>query len=173
MKALNCGASKDQFKEREHSNGGLTYLANDWSPSLEEVATRQKKPTKLSADDANVDYALDRGIIQRKKKRKKEFPPLSLAQRTKVIDHLAVGEALIDKKSTSGRSSTPDTFQHDDRIAGVLGSKGKRLRVNADEYAEWKEMQDLLRPAPGALHTVLTIEGHDFEEYEVLARESN
>ncbi|XP_073389703.1 B3 domain-containing protein Os07g0679700 isoform X2 [Physcomitrium patens] len=166
MKALNCGASKDQFKEREHSNGGLTYLANDWSPSLEEVATRQKKPTKLSADDANVDYALDRGIIQRKKKRKKEFPPLSLAQRTKVIDHLAVGEALIDKKSTSGRSSTPDTFQHDDRIAGVLGSKGKRLRVNADEYAEWKEMQDLLRPAPGALPTVLTIEGHDFEEYE-------
>lgn len=157
---------KDQSKRREQSNGGPICLANDWSPSPDELANPQEKPVTMSIDEGNCKYASERGTSQCKRKRKKEFPPVSLSKRTEVVDHLAADKALVEKKSTTRLSVSPEAPQHVDKISGVLGSKGKRLRVNVDEYSEWKDTQDLLRPAPGALPSVVTIEGHDFEEYE-------
>ena len=156
-------ASKDRFKEREYSNGAR-YLANDWSPSLEdEVLHRQARPATLSIDEAS----------HRKRKRKSDFPRISLGHRSNLIDHLTVGEMPLvtrEKKSPRRiRPLTPEDFQHVDRTGGALGSQRKRLRVNVEEYSEWKDIQDLLRPAPGVVPTVVTIEGNDFEEYEVIA----
>lgn len=156
-------ASKDRFKEREYSNGGARYLANDWSPSLDdEVLPQQGRPATISVDQAS----------HRKRKRKSDFPRISLGHRSHVIDHMAVGEVPLvprDKKSPRRiRPLTPEDFQHVDRVGGVLGSQRKRLRVNVEEYSEWKDIQDLLRPAPGVVPTIVTIEGNDFEEYEVI-----
>jgi hypothetical protein len=159
-KALTGGhASKDRFKERDYSNGGVRYLANDWSPSLDdEVLPRQGRPAPMSVDEAS----------HRKRKRKSDFPRISLSHRP----NLVVGEVPVvpreKKLPRRVRSLTPEDFQHVDRVGGVLGSQSKRLRVNVDEYSEWKDIQDLLRPAPGVVPTVVTIDGNDFEEYEVI-----
>lgn len=164
-KALTGGASKDRFKERGHSNGGIRYLANDWSPSLEdECAPRQGKAATTTI--MSVDKVLDRGT-QCKRRRKNEFPRMSHAQRSNIIEYLAVDEMPTQKKITGRRSLSPNDFQHVDRVGGVLGSKRKRLQINVEEYSEWKEIQDLLQPAPGVVPTVVTIDGHDFEEYKV------
>lgn len=161
IKASTGGASKDRFKEREHSNGGIRYLANDWSPSLEdEVAPRQG-----NADKAYMERALDRGT-QSKRRRKNEFPRMAHTSRSNFIEYLGVDEVTKEKRLAGRRSISLDDFQHVDRIGGVLGSKRKRLQINVDEYSEWMDMQELLQPAPGVIPTVVTIDGHDFEEYK-------
>ena len=163
-KALTGGhASKDRFKEREYSNGGARYFANDWSPSLDdEVLPRQGKPTTIAVDE----------VSHRKRKRKSDFPRISLTHRSNLIDHLGVSEVPLAPREKNlprrVRSLTPEDFQHVDR-GGILGSQRKRLRVNVEEYSEWKDIQDLLQPAPGVVPTVVTIDGNDFEEYEVIA----
>lgn len=52
-----------------------------------------------------------------------------------------------------------------------IGSKSKRLLMHSDEAMElrvtWEEAQDLLRPPPSAKPSIVTIEDHDFEEYDV------
>ncbi|CAI0423797.1 unnamed protein product [Linum tenue] len=51
-----------------------------------------------------------------------------------------------------------------------LGSKSKRLLMDNQDALElkltWEEAQDLLRPPPTAKPNIVTIEDHDFEEYE-------
>ncbi|KAJ7520668.1 hypothetical protein O6H91_19G016500 [Diphasiastrum complanatum] len=51
-----------------------------------------------------------------------------------------------------------------------LGSKSKRLRIDSDDALElkttWEEAQELLRPPPGVVPSIVTIDGHEFEEYE-------
>ncbi|KAL2612433.1 hypothetical protein R1flu_024125 [Riccia fluitans] len=51
-----------------------------------------------------------------------------------------------------------------------LGGKSKRLRLENEDSLElknnWEEAQELLRPPPSVVPTIVTIEGHDFEEYE-------
>lgn len=157
-------ASKDRFKEREHANGGLRYLANDWSPSLDDdYGPRQGKTATMSVDKA---HALDRGT-QCKRRRKNEFPRMSHSQRSSIMDYFVADEVPTQKRRSI--STSPEELQHVDRIGGVLGSKRKRLQINVEEYSEWKEIQDLLQPAPGVVPTVVTIDGCDFEEYEVTA----
>lgn len=52
-----------------------------------------------------------------------------------------------------------------------IGFKSKRLLMYSEEALElrftWEEAQDLLRPPPSLKPSIVTIEGHDFEEYEV------
>jgi hypothetical protein len=52
-----------------------------------------------------------------------------------------------------------------------LGGKSKRLRLDNEDSIElkmnWEEAQELLRPPPSIMPSVVTIEGHEFEEYEV------
>lgn len=121
----------------------------------------------MSVDRA---HAFDRAT-QCKRRRKNEFPRMSHTQRSNVIDYLGVDEVPVlpaEKKFTGRQSISPEDFQHVDRVGGVLGSKRKRLRINVEEYSEWMDIQDLLQPAPGVVPTVVTIDGHDFEEYEVI-----
>jgi hypothetical protein len=52
-----------------------------------------------------------------------------------------------------------------------IGSKSKRLLMNSEEALElrltWEEAQDLLRPPPSVNPSIVTIEDHEFEEYDV------
>lgn len=52
-----------------------------------------------------------------------------------------------------------------------IGSKSKRLLMHSEEAMElrltWEEAQDLLRPSPSAQPNIVTIEDHEFEEYDV------
>ncbi|KAK9289893.1 hypothetical protein L1049_008054 [Liquidambar formosana] len=51
-----------------------------------------------------------------------------------------------------------------------IGSKSKRLLIDSQDALElkltWEEAQDLLRPPPSVKPSVVTIEDHEFEEYE-------
>ncbi|OMO64586.1 hypothetical protein CCACVL1_21656 [Corchorus capsularis] len=51
-----------------------------------------------------------------------------------------------------------------------IGSKSKRLLIDSQDALElkltWEEAQDLLRPPPSTKPSVVTIEDHDFEEYD-------
>ncbi|KAF9684858.1 hypothetical protein SADUNF_Sadunf04G0162200 [Salix dunnii] len=51
-----------------------------------------------------------------------------------------------------------------------IGSKSKRLLIDSLDALElkvtWEEAQDLLRPEPSIKPSIVTIEDHDFEEYE-------
>ncbi|KAG5248344.1 B3 domain-containing transcription repressor VAL [Salix suchowensis] len=51
-----------------------------------------------------------------------------------------------------------------------IGSKSKRLLIDSLDALElkvtWEEAQDLLRPQPSIKPSIVTIEDHDFEEYE-------
>ncbi|XP_065852262.1 B3 domain-containing transcription repressor VAL2 isoform X2 [Euphorbia lathyris] len=51
-----------------------------------------------------------------------------------------------------------------------IGSKSKRLLIDSLDALElkltWEEAQDLLRPPPSIKPSIVTIEEHDFEEYE-------
>lgn len=160
------GISKDVVKERMLSNGDPGNCSEDGNSMFDEITPLQELlPATMAVETAIPGYASERLTY----KRKKRESPLSLVvQRRKVIDHLAIGEALIEKKTAGRRSTTPEAFQHVDRIPGSLGSKGKRLRVNLEEYCAWEETQDLLRAPPGAIPTVVNVEGHDFEEYKVI-----
>jgi hypothetical protein len=114
------------------------------------------------ADHVN---SLDRVFTQ--KKWRKESPSF-FAHGTNVIDQLALGEALVGEKAAGRQDTKSQVLQHmDSRTSGPLSSKWKRLREYAEEYLEWEEMHGLLQPLPGVLPTIVTIEGHDFEEYKV------
>lgn len=53
-----------------------------------------------------------------------------------------------------------------------IGSKNRRLLMHNDDVMElrltWEEAQDLLRPPPRIKPSIVTIDGHDFEEYDVV-----
>ena len=57
------------------------------------------------------------------------------------------------------------------RKGSSLGSKSKRLRIENEDSIElkltWEEAQELLRPPPSDIPSVVVIEGHEIEEYEV------
>lgn len=52
-----------------------------------------------------------------------------------------------------------------------IGSKSKRLLMHSVDALElrltWEEAQDLLRPPPSVRPSIVTIEDHEFEEYDV------
>ncbi|KAJ7562575.1 hypothetical protein O6H91_03G075000 [Diphasiastrum complanatum] len=51
-----------------------------------------------------------------------------------------------------------------------LGAKSKRLRLDNADALElkitWEEAQELLRPPPGVVPSIVTVDGQEFEEYE-------
>lgn len=52
-----------------------------------------------------------------------------------------------------------------------IGSKSKRLHIDSEDALElkltWEDAQDLLRAPPNAIPSIVVIEDHEFEEYEV------
>lgn len=57
-----------------------------------------------------------------------------------------------------------------DKRKRQVNSKSKRLRMDVEDSVEfkisWEEAQNLLRPPPNVVPSIVTIEGHVFEEYE-------
>lgn len=55
-----------------------------------------------------------------------------------------------------------------------MGAKNKRLLLHSEESMElrvtWEEAQELLRPSPNAKPTIVVIEEHEFEEFDVSSR---
>ncbi|KAJ4832568.1 hypothetical protein Tsubulata_000142 [Turnera subulata] len=64
----------------------------------------------------------------------------------------------------------PSLLTPDRKRTRNIGSKSKRLLIDSLDALElkltWEEAQDLLRPAPTTKPSIVTIEDHDFEEYE-------
>lgn len=52
-----------------------------------------------------------------------------------------------------------------------IGSKSKRLLMHSEDAIElritWEEAQELLRPPPSAKPTIVMVDNHEFEEYDV------
>lgn len=53
----------------------------------------------------------------------------------------------------------------------TIGTKNKRLLLHSEESMElrvtWEEAQELLRPSPSAKPSIVLIEEHEFEEFDV------
>lgn len=63
------------------------------------------------------------------------------------------------------------TILSDKRKAKEISLKSKKPRCEADSLEfkmNWEEAQSLLRSPPNVIPSIVTIEGYDFEEYEVL-----
>lgn len=60
---------------------------------------------------------------------------------------------------------------HGKRKNSILGSKGKRLRVENEDMIElkitWNQAQGLMRPSPKIVPTVIVVEDFEIEEFEV------
>ncbi|KAG1347182.1 B3 domain-containing protein [Cocos nucifera] len=73
---------------------------------------------------------------------------------------------FIQKDGSTARSSQGPTK----RKGSNLGSKSKRLRMENEDSMElkvtWEEAQELLRPPPNHVPTIVVIEGIEIEEYE-------
>ncbi|KAM7496881.1 hypothetical protein LguiA_021295 [Lonicera macranthoides] len=58
------------------------------------------------------------------------------------------------------------------RARNILQSKSKRLLIDSEDAKEltlsWEEAQQLLRPPLSGKSTVVMVENHAFEEYDVL-----
>jgi hypothetical protein len=63
-----------------------------------------------------------------------------------------------------------DLLQTNDKKKSKDGAKSKRMRLDAESIEfkkNWEEAQSLLQSPPNVLPSIVTIEGYDFEEYEV------
>lgn len=67
--------------------------------------------------------------------------------------------------------SLPPVLVPEKKRTRNIGSKSKRLLIDSQDALElqltWEEAQDLLRPPPEVKPSVVMIEDHIFEEYEV------
>ncbi|KAL4557776.1 hypothetical protein LXL04_035965 [Taraxacum kok-saghyz] len=79
--------------------------------------------------------------------------------------NLTTGDA-----SWHGSKSRADSFQPDKKRSRNISSKSKRLVIESQEALElkytWEELQDLLTPPTTLNPSTVTIEDHEFEEYE-------
>ncbi|CAN1142050.1 B3 domain-containing transcription repressor VAL2 [Linum perenne] len=64
----------------------------------------------------------------------------------------------------------PSTRVPEKKRSRNIGTKGKRLSMDSRDSLElkvtWEEAQDLLRPAPTSKPNIVTIDDHEFEEYD-------
>ncbi|KAF8026457.1 hypothetical protein BT93_F3054 [Corymbia citriodora subsp. variegata] len=64
----------------------------------------------------------------------------------------------------------PGMSASDRKKARNIGSKSKRLLIDSQDALElkmtWEELQDLLRPPPRINPSIVTVEDHEFEEYD-------
>lgn len=70
------------------------------------------------------------------------------------------------------KSRADSSFQPDKKRSRNIGSKSKRLLIENQDALDlkytWEELQDMLNP-PTMHPSTVTIEDHEFEEYEVSA----
>jgi len=74
-------------------------------------------------------------------------------------------------RGKSKDSSTQSLLTPDKKRSRNLCAKSKRLCMDNGDALElkltWEEAQDLLHPPPNVVPSIVMIEGHEFEEYEV------
>lgn len=89
---------------------------------------------------------------------------------------VAEGDTSLRKSENSGGRTNDASGQQpvltiEKKGARNIGSKNKRLLMHSEDALElrltWEEAQDLLRPPPSANPTIVTIDDHEFEEYDV------
>lgn len=90
--------------------------------------------------------------------------------------HSGDGDIRLHTSDNHGLGTNEDSLQQplpisEKKRTRNIGAKSKRLLMNSEEALElrltWEEAQDLLRPPPGVKPSVVTIEDHEFEEYDV------
>lgn len=89
---------------------------------------------------------------------------------------VAEGDISLHKSENFGGRTNDASGQQpmltmEKKVARNIGSKNKRLLIHSEDALElrltWEEAQDLLRPPPSANPTIVTIDDHEFEEYDV------
>ncbi|OVA17284.1 B3 DNA binding domain [Macleaya cordata] len=90
--------------------------------------------------------------------------------------HSADGDVSWRKTEKHGRRSNEglqlqQLLVPEKKRSRNIGSKSKRLLMDSEAALElkltWEEAQDLLRPPPSVEPSIVVIEDHEFEEYEV------
>jgi len=148
------------------SNEVIQDLVNNGKSALDEVALRGDLPQQPALMEIRAaDLENFTGRVFSKKKQRVDSP--SLAYQSKVIDLLGVGKVLRGKKGAVIRAALPQVLHRVNTISGSLGPRRKRLWMELEEYIDWEGWQNLLQAPPGAVPTIVSIEGHDFEEYTV------
>lgn len=92
-------------------------------------------------------------------------------------EHLSLAEGVNGwhKSENHGQKTNENSLQKSvlgtEKRTRNIGTKSKRLLMLSEEAMElrltWEEAQDLLRPSPSAQPNIVTIEDHEFEEYDV------
>ncbi|XP_071739674.1 B3 domain-containing protein Os07g0679700-like [Rutidosis leptorrhynchoides] len=79
--------------------------------------------------------------------------------------NLTIGDA-----SWHAKSKVDSSFQPDKKRSRNIGSKSKRLLIESQDALDlkytWEELQDMLLPPVTTQPSTVTIEEHEFEEYE-------
>jgi hypothetical protein len=87
--------------------------------------------------------------------------------------HVNSADGDVSWLKTDKFGSRPDegSLQFLQKRSRNIGSKSRRFLMDAEDAMElkltWEEAQELLRPAPTAKPTFVTIEDYEFEEYDV------
>ncbi|XP_024981188.1 B3 domain-containing transcription repressor VAL2-like isoform X1 [Cynara cardunculus var. scolymus] len=81
-----------------------------------------------------------------------------------------IGDASRHANEKLGSKSSVDSFQPDKKRSRNINSKSKRLLIESQDALElkytWEELQDMLSPPTALKPSTITIEDHEFEEYE-------
>lgn len=84
--------------------------------------------------------------------------------------NLSIGDASWHANEKQGSKSRADSSQPDKKRSRNIGSKSKRLLIESQDALElkytWEELQDMLSPPNSLNPSSVTIEDHEFEEYE-------
>lgn len=90
--------------------------------------------------------------------------------------HLGSLVAALPKTENIGEATNNNMMQQlisvsEKKRTRNIGPKSKRLLIHCEDALElrltWEEAQDLLRPPPSVPPSIVTIEDHEFEEYNV------
>ncbi|XAR68715.1 hypothetical protein NMG60_11000064 [Bertholletia excelsa] len=79
---------------------------------------------------------------------------------------------IMEKHASDTKDSMvlPSMLMPERKRSRNIGSKSKRLLIDSQDALElkltWEEVQDMLRPPPSEKPTIVSIEDHEFEEYE-------
>lgn len=126
-----------------------------------EAELREDLPTA----PAGVDIGLTRSSSLRKRRRLSPHIPPTLV--TKSIDYLPNDEAMTTNCSRVRQSITPELFDYVNMEPDSLDSEETSPRLTMDDYYDWKYIQNLFRPPPGATVSTTVVEGYEVEECEV------
>lgn len=83
-----------------------------------------------------------------------------------------ISHQIIEKNACkSGENLLAQSLLLPERKRRNIGPKSKRLLIDGHDSMElrlsWEEVQDMLRPPPSVKPSTISVEDHEFEEFEV------